>query len=380
VHCAAVDGTPLIEVAHEALFRRWEPLARCIERVQDDLILLRQVTNAATEWDRRGRNAAFLWSNEILTLVYDMLNRLSSPTLPGKVHDFIRPERDRLLAEVLAESPDHRRRAAIGQRLDQIGDHRTGIGCDPPGLPQIDWLPVAGATRRFNGRLLEIQPFWIAKVPVTHAQFEAFREEMRVAAWWEGLDAKPEEVMIQQTEFGNHPRDSVRWADAVAFTRWLTARLAATEAEVVPGVVVGKAAWQVRLPCEWEWELAAEPSDGPSRYPWGETWRAEFANTREAGLSQPTAVGLYPEGASGVGALDMSGNICEWCLNHLDDPWRLGGIERDHHVRRGGSCNHDREHARITSRFGGSTSYRLSHDMGFRVVLALPPLSPAGES
>jgi formylglycine-generating enzyme required for sulfatase activity len=48
-------------------------------------------------------------------------------------------------------------------------------------------------------------------------------------------------------------------------------------------------------------------------------WRAGVANSREAGLGRPTAVGMYPHGAAACKALDMAGNLREWCANNFDD-------------------------------------------------------------
>lgn len=66
----------VVEVAHEALLRSWPRLTDWIESTQEDLRLLRQVRNAAREWDRHGRPDAFLWQHERLEPVYKMQKNL----------------------------------------------------------------------------------------------------------------------------------------------------------------------------------------------------------------------------------------------------------------------------------------------------------------
>jgi hypothetical protein len=275
----------------------------------------------------------------------------------------------------LERDPDPAARAAIGQALGvevngALLDPRPGVGVfeDPKtglSLPDIDWVEVpAGDFLYQDGERRKLSAFRIARYPVTNAQFEAFVGDPQGFAspgWWEGLAERSEEPQQPAWSEGNCPRETVSWYEAVAFCRWLSARL-------------GR---EVRLPHEWEWEKAARGSDG-REYPWGDFYRAGFANIDEteggAGptyLARTTAVGLYPQGASPCGALDMAGNVWEWCLNEYDKPERTDTTGEEWRVVRGGSWGYARGYARVSYR-----DVRLPGDrdggFGFRVVCVSP--------
>ena len=140
--------------------------------------------------------------------------------------------------------------------------------------------------------------------------------------------------------------------EAVAFCRWLSARLGN----------------EVRLPTEWEWQQAATGGDPANEYPWG-PWDSSRANTYESELQRSTAVGVYPHGVSPVGALDMSGNLWEWCLNEHENPKRVKVSGKESRAVRGGSWDINRANARCAFRYWNLPDGRTNY-VGFRLVCA----------
>ncbi len=136
---------------------------------------------------------------------------------------------------------------------------------------------------------LSLPDYYLAKTPITNAQYAAFVEGTGHSPprHWRG--SRP------PWGRGQHPVVSVSWYDAVAYCRWLVQ-------------VTGK---PYRLPTEAEWEKGARGTEG-HRYPWGDEWDAARCNSKESGREDTTLVGLYPEGASPYGLLDMAGNVWEW--------------------------------------------------------------------
>jgi energy-coupling factor transporter ATP-binding protein EcfA2 len=315
-----------VEVAHEALFRSWERLKTWIGVVQEDLILLRQVRNAAREWEKKGRDKTYLWLHERLEPVTQMIHRLK-PELSPLINDFIRPESERLIAEIHLDETTHLRRAYIGDRLVEIGDPRRGIGLLTDGTPDIEWCFVPGGTIHILGREEPhvLRNYYISKYPVTHIQFESFLQAD------DGLNAiraaEPGTSLYRQRQFlekddgkgkqpfiatpANCPAINVTWREAVVFSIWLNNRRKKLNLHVdnIPE------SWIIRLPTEAEWIVAANKGDEGTEYPWGNTWIPNFANTYESRLGRTTAVGMYPRGASWVGTMDMCGNVWEWAIN-----------------------------------------------------------------
>jgi formylglycine-generating enzyme required for sulfatase activity len=318
------------------------------------------------------------------------------PPLTDIERDFLRPESERLLAELENIDTPHARRSAIGERLCMIGDPRPGVGLRPDGLPDIAWSYVSGGKIMLEDMAksaFTVQPFYIAKYPVTFAQFQVFLDDpdgFERDEWWQGLHQEGfKQVMEKQQhfKFANHPRENVSWYQSVAFCRWLTARLPAEAwpdltTLNVPAEPRGRIArffnspqgidqWAIRLPTEWEWQQAATGGDPRYEYPWGSTWDNRRANMEESGLSRTTAVGMYPHGTSPVGALDMSGNVWEWCQNESDKPALAGIAGHARREVRGGAWFTDSRCGHILYR-NSSSPAGVSWYWGFRVVCAPP--------
>jgi formylglycine-generating enzyme required for sulfatase activity len=246
-------------------------------------------------------------------------------------------------------------------------------------------------------------PYWIARYPVTVAQFQVFIEAKgyEESRWWtstgwewrqgkwdsqvkEGwlrdwLKRRPAEQRHvpmwwnEQRNNPNRPVVGVSWFEAMAYCRWLDGELRRTEKK--PAVIEEK--YVVRLPTEAEWEKAARDADS-RRYPWGdEDWNEERANIGDSKIGHPTPVGMYPKGSTMRGLCDASGNVWEWTLtSYRDYPYKFGDGRNDLDaegglVVRGGSGDVGRGSARCASRNRGHPDGFFFDFLGFRVVVSL---------
>jgi formylglycine-generating enzyme required for sulfatase activity len=272
-----------------------------------------------------------------------------------------------LLRRLEDESTTDAQRLQIGEQLAQAGDPRAGIAVKE-GIPDMVWLPVAPGgqvtiTREWRperpdeqGRTwpignFSVEPFYIAKYLVTYTQYQAFiaaADGLDQPDWWQGMPQATHRQTLaeQRTKQANHPRDSISCVQSVAFARWLNHRLQGLELphpSDVGRLRVGENA-QIRLPTEWEWQWAAQNGIEARPYPWGEN-KSGFANTGESGLGQTTAVGMYPHGAAACGALDMAGNLMEWCANDKADPATIDLESTASKALRGGDWRYGIENA-----------------------------------
>jgi formylglycine-generating enzyme required for sulfatase activity len=131
----------------------------------------------------------------------------------------------------------------------------------------------------------------------------------------------------------------------------------------------------IRLPTEWEWQQAATGGNSSNQYPWGKKWDAARCNSKESRLNRTTSVGIFPQGATLQGVLDMAGNVWEWCLNTYENPQSHESVHLDNsnaqRVVRGGSWTSLSEDLRTSFRCrGGSASQ--TNTLGFRLAQDIP--------
>ena len=350
-----------IEIAHEALLRSWPKLKEWIDKSGDDLRLIDFEEECAMRWDKKGRGVQDLWSQEQAVALQRALTR--SKKTPSSLLQ-IRLQPQQMLIDRLCDmSLSHLDRLLIGQKLAEFGDPRSGVGVKD-GLPDIDWINIPAGEVKLDeiDHMFQVNPFRIAKYPVTNAQFEAFlkaEDGYRKKQWWRNIEQSNEAEPPSWQET-NAPRETISWHQAVAFCRWLSA----------------KTKTSIRLPTEWEWQQAATGGDHKRTYPWKGKWDGSRCNSYESRLNRTTAVGMYPYGASRQGVLDMAGSIAEWCLNKYVTPEQPEAVRIDkeggYRVLRGGSWYNGQEFLRTSDRGWNDADVRLN-SIGFRLAQDVEP-------
>lgn len=127
---------------------------------------------------------------------------------------------------------------------------------------------------------VELDGFWLGKHEVTNARYRAFCE------------ATQRQFPSKSDQGDDHPVVYVSWDDAHGYCEH----------------------YGYSLPTEAQWEYAAAGPEG-RKYPWGNDWDPEkLCWSKKVGpVKKSFVVGSFPAGASWCGALDMAGNVQEWC-------------------------------------------------------------------
>ena len=163
--------------------------------------------------------------------------------------------------------------------------------------------PWEDAPRRYHLHKMHIKSFYIDKYPVTNAEFKKFLEATHYHPNDDHNFLRDWKNGSYPDGWGNKPVTWVSLEDARAYSAW-----------------AGK-----RLPHEWEWQYAAQGTDGRT-YPWGNEWDAAAvpAPDKRRQMREPTNVDAYPKGASPFGVMDLVGNVWQWTDEFVDEHTRAG--------------------------------------------------------
>ena len=176
--------------------------------------------------------------------------------------------------------------------------------------------PWEGAPHRYHLHQIHVKSFYIDKYPVTNADFRKFLDATH-------YHPKDDHNFLRDWKSGSYPdgwaNKPVTWVsleDARAYAAW-----------------AGK-----RLPHEWEWQYAAQGTDGRI-YPWGNEWDASAVPTPEKRreMREPTSVDAFPKGASPFGVMDLVGNVWQWTDEVVDEHTRNGILKGGNYYQPQGS-------------------------------------------
>jgi formylglycine-generating enzyme len=215
--------------------------------------------------------------------------------------------------------------------------------------------PGVGASDEWPQREIELDGYWIYKVPVTLGQFRKHLavtgKKMPEMPWGQGM-------MLDKAASEDSYPVLLSWYEAADYAKWAAAA----------------------LPTEAQWEKAARGTDG-REYPWGNKWAPEKAVGMERTLERfqqgMLPVGRSPAGVSPFGVQDMAGNVWEWVgdwYSHdyyrrspgKNPPGPATGVNK---VLRGGDSEWTEDSARCSARFLCPPQVRDYVKTGFRCAI-----------
>jgi formylglycine-generating enzyme required for sulfatase activity len=239
-----------------------------------------------------------------------------------------------------------------------------------------------GEARERPVHTVDLDAFYIGKYEVTNAEWRKFRDDPGYddQKFWPEGRVMPKDQIPYWTDAKNHggatpgsdnyPAQGVNWDAATAYCNWLSKKTGKT----------------YRLPTEAEWEKAARGTD-QRRYPWGNSIDRSYANyVGSKPYDTGEAAGFYDgqkhgdvqthSGASPYGAMDMAGNVMEWCQDwYARDYYSVSPKKNPkgpdigaYRVMRGGTFFEDGFDLRSYARTAAWPSVQGHRMIGFRVA------------
>jgi formylglycine-generating enzyme required for sulfatase activity len=174
----------------------------------------------------------------------------------------------------------------------------SGIEVEGGNDPGVDvQYPWEAAARRFHRHRMHMNGFFIDRTLVTNGEFKKFLDATHYRPKDDHNFLRPWKDGAFPSGWENKPVTWVSIEDARAYAAW-----------------AGK-----RLPHEWEWQYAAQSSDGRA-YPWGNDWNPQALPAVDHGpvMGALSDVGKFASGASPFGVLDLMGNVSQWTDEYRD--------------------------------------------------------------
>jgi len=165
--------------------------------------------------------------------------------------------------------------------------------------------PWESSARRAHRHRMKMRSFHVDRYPVTNSEYARF-----------------------VSETGYRPKDALHflrdWADGRPRPGWEKKPVTWVSLEDARAY----AAWAgKRLPREWEWQYAAQGTDG-RLYPWGNGWELSRMPPKYTSREwlPPADVDAHPSGASPFGVMDLVGNVWQWTDEFVDEHTRAAAI------------------------------------------------------
>jgi gamma-glutamyl hercynylcysteine S-oxide synthase len=288
-------------------------------------------------------------SDEIKTLMQRMAAMTQKPLASYSHEPAVLPQHlvDIAPTKPAADAPDGMVRIPGGTFDFKV----EGVEIEGGGNPSVDVeYPWEDSPRRFHEHEMQVPPFFIDEYPVTNAQFKKFLDATHYAPADSANFLREWKNGTFPPGWENRPVTWVSLEDARAYAAW-----------------AGK-----RLPHEWEWQMAAQGTDGRI-YPWGNQWLGSDVPTPATGhaMPGPDPVDAHPQGASPYGVMDLVGNVWQWTDEFTDEHTRAATVRGGEYYQPQGSIWYfpealrNDEHGKLLLMAPG---YDRSGGVGFRCV------------